>query len=208
MDGNTVDRLQLAEQGVIFADLDYSPGALGCALSHVKLWQKAIAQNISLTVFEDDAFSHPAFDEHRSAVLAQLPEDWDVILWGYVYDPLFLWIDLGFSSSELRFYNRAEPFSWTDTSNEGSIHSPVKLKHAFGTQAYSISPRGAKQFLTALLPLKKQFIPFPGTSIVIEDEGIDGAMNSVYPTMRSYVCIPPLVVHGDDGVSERRTTSC
>jgi len=156
-----------------------------------------------LTVFEDDALSHPAFDEHRSAVLAQLPADWDVILWGYVYDPLFLWIDLGFSAAEFRFYDRAEPFAWSDTSDGRPIYRPHRLRHAFGTQAYSISPRGANRLLSAVLPLKKQLISFPGTAIVIEDQGIDGAMNTAYQAMRSFVCVPPLVVQRDEGISDR-----
>ncbi|WP_338699206.1 glycosyltransferase [Bradyrhizobium sp. 26S5] len=203
IDGSKLDRSQLERQGLIAPGLDYSAGALGCALSHVQLWQKAASQDQPMTVFEDDAVSHPAFDEHRSAVLAQLPADWDVILWGYVYDPLFLWIDLGFSAAELRFYDRTEPFAWSDTSDGRPIYRPHRLRHAFGTQAYSISPRGASRLLSAVLPLKKQFIPFPGTPIVIEDQGIDGAMNTAYQAMRSFVCVPPLVVQRDEGISDR-----
>jgi hypothetical protein len=159
-----------------------------------------------LTIFEDDALSHPVFDEHRLAVLAQLPTDWDIILWGFIYDPLFLWIDLGFSASEMRFYDRTEPFTWSDTSDGRPIYHPHRLRHAYGTQAYSISPRGARRLLGSVLPLKKQFVPFPGTSIVDQDQGIDGAMNLAYPTLQSYVCIPPLVVQRDDGVSDRLST--
>ncbi|WP_249133120.1 glycosyltransferase family 25 protein [Bradyrhizobium sp. AUGA SZCCT0182] len=203
VDGHMVDRSSLETEGIIAPGLDYSPGALGCALSHIRLWQQAVDQNVPLTIFEDDAFGHPQFNEHWRTVAAQLPDDWDAVLWGYVYDPLFIWTDLGFSSSEVRFYDRAPAFTWNDTANGRSIYSPVRLRHAFGTQAYSISPRGAKRFLDALLPLKKQFVPFPGTSIVNEDQGIDGAMNLVYPKTQSYICIPPLVVHRDDGVSDR-----
>lgn len=203
VDGHMVNRSSLEAEGIIAPGLDYSPGALGCALSHIRLWQHAVEQNVPLTIFEDDAFGHPQFNEHWRTVAAKLPDDWDAVLWGYVYDPLFIWTDLGFSSSEVRFYDRAPAFTWNDTANGRSIYSPVRLRHAFGTQAYSISPRGAKRFLDALLPLKKQFVPFPGTSIVNEDQGIDGAMNLVYPKTQSYICIPPLVVHRDDGVSDR-----
>lgn len=206
IDGRKLDRLDLERQGLIAPELDYSAGALGCALSHIQLWQKAASQDQPLTIFEDDALSHPVFDEHRLAVLAQLPTDWDIILWGFIYDPLFLWIDLGFSASEMRFYDRTEPFTWSDTSDGRPIYHPHRLRHAYGTQAYSISPRGARRLLGSVLPLKKQFVPFPGTSIVDQDQGIDGAMNLAYPTLQSYVCIPPLVVQRDDGVSDRLST--
>ncbi|WP_456734380.1 glycosyltransferase [Bradyrhizobium sp. USDA 3364] len=194
IEGTKLDRLQLEKQGLIAPGLDYGAGALGCALSHIQLWQKAASQEHPVTIFEDDALSHPAFDEHRAAVLAQLPADWDIILWGYVYDPLFLWVDLGFSAAELRFYDRAEPFAWSDTTDGRPIYRPHRLRHAFGTQAYSVSPRGASRLLNAVLPLRKQLVPFPGTPIVNQDQGIDGAMNNAYQTMRSFVCIPPLVV--------------
>ncbi|WP_461357404.1 glycosyltransferase family 25 protein [Bradyrhizobium sp. USDA 4454] len=206
IDGSKLDRSQLEREGLIAPRLEYSAGALGCALSHIHLWRKAASQDQPLTIFEDDALSHPAFDEHRLAVLAQLPDDWDIVLWGFIYDPLFLWIDLGFSASELRFYNRVEPFAWSDTSAGRPIYRPHRLRHAYGTQGYSISPRGARQLLGRVLPLKKQLVPFPGTSIVDQDQGIDGAMNSAYPAMQSYVCIPPLVVQRDDGVSDRLST--
>ncbi|MGY3698533.1 GR25 family glycosyltransferase involved in LPS biosynthesis/glycosyltransferase involved in cell wall biosynthesis/lysophospholipase L1-like esterase [Bradyrhizobium sp. USDA 3240] len=206
IDGSKLDRSRLEREGLIAPGLDYSAGALGCALSHINLWQKAASQDQPLTIFEDDALSHPAFDEHRLSVLAQMPSDWDIILWGFIYDPLYLWIDLGFSASELRFYDRSEPFSWSDTPDGPPTYRPYRLRHAYGIQAYSISPRGARRFLGSVLPLKKQLVPFPGTPIVDEDQGIDGAMNLAYPTMQSYVCIPPLVVQRDDGVSDRLST--
>lgn len=203
VDGNAIiDRSSLEREGIIAPGLDYGPGQLGAALSHIRLWQKAVAESVPLTIFEDDAFSHPAFNEHRTAVSAQLPVDWDIMFWGYNYDPLFLWVDLGFSSSEMRLYNRVGAFTWSDTSDGRSIYLPMKLKHELGLIAYSISPRGAKRFLTAVLPLKKQFIQFPGTEIVIRDVGVDCAMNLVYPEARSFMCIPPLVVQRDGGISE------
>ena len=42
------------KEGTITKDLAYTPGALGCALSHVALWKKAVSQNKSITIFEDD----------------------------------------------------------------------------------------------------------------------------------------------------------
>jgi GR25 family glycosyltransferase involved in LPS biosynthesis/glycosyltransferase involved in cell wall biosynthesis len=197
IDGSKIDVRQLREDGIIASDLEYDAGTIGCALSHISLWRQAAKENTPLTIFEDDTLSHSSFFRVRAELSDQLPQDWDLVLWGYVYDPLFVWVDLGFSSAELRFYDRKEPFEWTDH------HSLMKLKHAFGTQAYSISPKGARKFLEALLPLRKQLVHLPGTGIAINNEGIDSLMNGVFPASRCYICTPPLVVHSDDGKSDR-----
>ena len=203
VDGTGLDRAALEAEGMIAADLDFGDGALGCALSHIRLWEMAVAQEMALTVLEDDTICHPAFHDHAAAVMAQLPEDWDIVLWGYVYDPLFVWVDLGFSKAEMRLYDPKEPFSWPDTVNGYPVHRPMRLNHVFGTQGYTISPHGARHLLADALPLRRRLVAFSGTGIVNESGGIDVIASGTYPSMNSYCCMPPLVVHRDDGSSDR-----
>jgi Glycosyltransferase family 25 (LPS biosynthesis protein) len=93
-DGSTLDRETLISSGYISGDLEYGPGALGCALSHVKLWETAVAENRSITIFEDDIIVSQQFTKRAREVLSVLPTDWDIILWGYIFNPLFVWVDL------------------------------------------------------------------------------------------------------------------
>ncbi len=81
--------------------------------------------------------------------------------------------------------------------DENVSSSAVRLVHSFGTQAYSVSPKGARALLKSCLPLRKRRIPFPGTSIVNDDLGIDTAMCAAYGSMQAFICIPPLVAQDE-----------
>jgi hypothetical protein len=82
-------------------------------------------------------------------------------------------------------------------------HSPLKLLHSTGVLAYSISPKGAKSLLEYCLPLRRREIPFPGTNVIIDDNGIGCVMCGAYGSMQAFICIPPLVVHDDERASAR-----
>jgi hypothetical protein len=73
----------------------------------------------------------------------------------------------------------------------------------FGLQAYTVSPKGARALLEYCLPLRKRFIPFPGTGVVIEDTGIDCRMCGAYSSMQAFTCVPPLVIPDYEQPSER-----
>ena len=105
-DGATVDREALVSSGYINRDLPYSDGTLGCAMSHVKLWEIAASQGRSLTIFEDDIVVSLHFEARAREVLAVVPADWDFIQWGYIFNPLFLWVDLGVSKARLECYGK------------------------------------------------------------------------------------------------------
>jgi hypothetical protein len=79
-----------------------------------------------------------------------------------------------------------------------------RLAHSFGSQAYSLSPQGARKLLAFCLPLKKQLVSFPGAAIVIEDVGLDSAMNDAYETMQAFLCLPPLVIQDEAQHSDRK----
>jgi len=203
VDGALADREELVKDGTITEDLSYLPGALGCAVSHVGLWKKAVSLNGGVTVCEDDVIFSFNFLEESARVISSLPADWDIIHWGYLFDPYFLWVDFGFAKAELRFYDRRFSRDYQKFQCESSSSTAVRLVHSFGLQAYSVSPKGARALLEYCLPLRKRLIPFPGTDIVLEDIGIDCAMCGAYGSMQAFVCIPPLVIHDDVQTSDR-----
>jgi glycosyltransferase involved in cell wall biosynthesis/GR25 family glycosyltransferase involved in LPS biosynthesis len=195
VDGRLLDRDTLIQDGLVTPDCDYKAGALACALSHVSLWKKAVAENIIMTIFEDDATATDRFEEKAAQLIATLPKDWDFMQWGYNFNPLFVWADFGFSKATLRFYSqRFQGANKSEFQSASLVPSAIKLAHSYGTVAYSISPKGADLFLKLCLPLRKQLIPFPGTGIVNVDEGIDCAMNNAYSMTQAFISIPPLVL--------------
>lgn len=56
---------------------------LGCAISHIKIWEDAVRNNYdTVVIFEDDAIIPPKFKEKINIVFNQLPKDWDMLLLG------------------------------------------------------------------------------------------------------------------------------
>lgn len=204
IDGLTLDRGALVREGIITPDCTYQAGSLGCALSHSNLWKSAVNRNEVTTILEDDVVCCENFDEESARIESLLPADWDVILWSYCFDPLFVWIDIGVAKVKLQTYDRRFSDSPGAFRKERINSAPVRVAHAFGLMSYSVSPKGASQLLEKCFPLTSRFFPFPGTGIVIEDTGIDCPMCAAYPHMSVYACIPPLAIHDDTQRSSRR----
>ncbi|QPC91649.1 glycosyltransferase family 25 protein [Mesorhizobium sp. INR15] len=203
VDGVSLDREALINEGLIADDCSYPAGALGCALSHINLWKLSVSENKTITIFEDDVRSSLRFMEESATILSQAPRDWDMILWGYIFDPLFLWLDLGFSKAKIDFYDRRYKNNAALFQSEKFSRSLIRVVHSFGTQGYTVTPRGARILLEKCLPLRKRVIPFPGTGVVLDDTGIDCAMSAAYDSMKAFVCMPPLVIHDDEQTSDR-----
>ena len=204
VDGRLLDKEKLVREGMIAPDCNYKMGALGCALSHVSLWKKAVTENRVVTVFEDDAVATDRFQEKAAQLISTLPEDWDFIQWGYIFDPLFIWVDFGFSKANLKFYGHQ--FKGEDKLKFQSADfssSAVRLAHSYGIGAYSVSPKGARSLLEYCLPLSSRLISFPGTDIVAHNTGIDCAMSAAYSKMQAFICIPPLVLQDEMQNSDR-----
>jgi GR25 family glycosyltransferase involved in LPS biosynthesis len=70
-------------------DHGLNPGQIGCALSHVKIWEDAIKNNYNnILVFEDDAIIPEDFWDRFNEAYNELPKDWDfsylALNWAYV----------------------------------------------------------------------------------------------------------------------------
>ncbi|TPJ35329.1 glycosyltransferase family 25 protein [Mesorhizobium sp. B2-6-5] len=206
VDGTSLDRAALVEEGLITSDCPYPPGTLGCALSHINLWKLSASENKTITIFEDDVRSSFRFMEESADILSQAPADWDMIQWGWIFDPSFIWLDFGFSKAKLDFYDRRYTNRTALFQSEKFARSLIKVEHSFGLQAYTITPRGARILLEKCLPLRRKLIPFPGTAVVLDDTGIDCAMCAAYGSMQAFLCMPPLVILDDEQSSDRVAT--
>ena len=69
-----------------------------------------------------------------------------------------------------------------------------RLRRAFGTVCYTISPSGAKRLLQAALPLRPLTVDFPMVNPAFPNTGIDIVMSSLYPGLNAWVSFPPLVL--------------
>jgi glycosyl transferase family 25 len=195
VDGRAMDRGALRQEGIIAANLTYNNGQLGCALSHLALWRIAIAENRVITVVEDDAILAPDFTRAQDAFVRRLPAEWAIALLGWNFDRS-VWAEIpeGVAKSVLNFDQDALRENIATFRRSAVDHAPIRLRHAFGSLAYTVSPAGAKALLEMCLPLARQFIRFDGFGIGIPNNGIDCMMNTAYPMLKAYVCMPPLAV--------------
>ena len=197
-DGAKLNRLDLIKDGYIAEDLSYLAGTTGCALSHIKLWEKAASSNQSLTIFEDDIAVSHQFEKRAREVLSVLPDDWDIIQWGYILNPLFIWLDFGVSKAKLEHFGGLNFRGPSGPVNFQAVDNPVvpvKLLHSFGLMGYSISAKGARAALDFCLPLHNRMIRFPEPGIVTQDSGIDITLCGLYPSIKAYACVPQILVH-------------
>ena len=194
VDGATMDRTRLIEEGIIAKDLPYSNGALGCAMSHVFFWETAIGQGEAITVVEDDAILHRDFVERASELTSKLPE-WDLVVWGWNFDSILM-LDLlpGISSSVSTFDQQGLRDNVETYQSARFRPSSFRLLRCFGTVAYTITPRGAKKLRAVSLPIAPFEIPIPMISPRFPNNGIDIVMNRAYPELDAFVSFPPLAV--------------
>lgn len=203
IDGTSLDRAALIAEGLITEDCPYPAGTLACALSHISLWKLSASENKTITIFEDDVRASFRFIEESATISSQAPADWDIIQWGWIFDPSFIWLDFGFSKAKLDFYDRRYTNRTALFQFEQFSRSLIKVEHSFGLQAYTVTPRGARMLLEKCLPLRRRLISFDGTDVILDDTGIDCAMCAAYDSMKAFVCMPPLVIHDDEQASDR-----
>jgi GR25 family glycosyltransferase involved in LPS biosynthesis len=200
VDGCTITVAQLIEKGIFSQDAPgYSNGAIGCALSHLSLWQKALQAGCAVTVAEDDAIFNQGFDAEAQAALQGLPDDWDIVLWGWNFDSILLFDFLEGVSPCLGMFS--EPQLRSNMAQFGQMQikpTLYRLKRAFGTLAYTISSRGAQKLAQHCLPIRKLEVFCPGLNRAVPNFGIDVMMNSLYADIDAYVSFPPLAASSND----------
>jgi len=202
VDGNTLSLDQLKKQNLIDGELEYTKGAIGNALSHKQLWERCIAEKAAITICEDDAYLHHDFTAATERQLQLLGGDWDIVLWGWNFNTVFLarpepnlsHCHIIFNQSEMRAnksaYLKAE-------------HHPtmLRLQAALGTVCYSISPRGAKRLLEYCFPLTQFALLVPEVKFNLVISALDAVMCSQYRDIRAWACFPPLAVTDNDEAS-------
>ena len=106
-----------------------SRGAVGCYMSHVKLWESILKTDKEVAlVFEDDAQIYPTLNAYLTTTA--FPEDFDMILLGFVC------------------------FKCRKDESSGF----VRVKRFFGLHGYLISTRGIRKILGShrVSPIRKQ----------------------------------------------------
>jgi GR25 family glycosyltransferase involved in LPS biosynthesis len=211
VDGLALSQEDLARRGVIAPPIHYTKGSLGTMMSHTALWDHAATSGEITTICEDDAIFNLAFEERALELLKILPDDTDIVYWGWNFDAQTA-IDLipGMSPCATGFGKNPLPSEIKPFQNCSIRPIALRLLRAFGTICYTITPSGARRLRERCLPVRGETWDFPEIRVRIANVGIDVGMCNALPHMRAFCSFPPLVMSLNDhhrSLNQRRVWS-
>lgn len=191
---------QMARLPDLFAPgLEYTAGAVGCALSHLTLWQDVVDSQQPLTILEDDAILRHDFETRAAQAVAGLPADWDIVVWGWNFDSILsLNILPGISPAVVQFNQTQLRATMRNFQALTGAPAVLRLGECFGTCAYTISPAGARRFMAACFPLRPFRHYVQGIKRDLPNNGIDIPMIQLYGMVNAFCAMPPLAATRND----------
>eukprot|EP00930_Biecheleria_cincta_P001495 TRINITY_DN102632_c0_g1_i1.p1 TRINITY_DN102632_c0_g1~~TRINITY_DN102632_c0_g1_i1.p1 ORF type:complete len:467 (-),score=50.74 TRINITY_DN102632_c0_g1_i1:40-1440(-) len=145
--GAALTDAELKDKATTAARLFCTLGMIGCFVSHQRVWQRVVDEDLpAVVVLEDDAVVFANFNSNLQRLIGEMPEDWDVCLLGAVGC-----IDSEKESLHMKLYGLATGGTRKSPGQSRSV-SPnlyVPYKPA-GTHAYMVSRRGAAKLLERL----------------------------------------------------------
>lgn len=197
IDGQQLSFMDLVRDGIVLEQADFmGAGPLGIACSQKLLWERAVRENQTLIICEDDAILRGDFVQQATTMMDQLPSQWDFLLFGYNFNTC-LDVEIfpgqrlmsGFSPTKLP---ESEYRRFVDN-RSSTVCLP--LKNAFGTHAYAITPKGANYLLRACFPLAGIAVEVPALKKTIYPSvHLDSTMNAYYQQIHAYCAFPPLTI--------------
>jgi GR25 family glycosyltransferase involved in LPS biosynthesis len=129
IDGKEIDLNNYLEPGISSKLLEKRRGWIGCALSHIELWNRCISIKKPILIFEDDNVIKEElnYDKHLEIIINNFPTDFDMVY--LVTDNIV----------KYKPYNDL----FVKAKSDNSILS-----------AYFISPSGAQKLLDSIMPYK------------------------------------------------------
>lgn len=203
IEGSQLDRPSLVAEGLLAEDAhDITAGALGCALSHRRAWQRCIEDYRPVIVCEDDAVLASDFPRMAAEAVASAPEC-ELILFGYNFDePLAVLLADGLMGM-VRVADQitADPL-WLDRYGAVAGVAPVRTTVvrptlAWGLLSYVVKPLGAARLLSRCFPLRNHDLVLPPGLV---SRGIDGSVLSLvqHGELVAGCCLPPIAVGSND----------
>jgi len=142
--GKALSPAELQEHATFQARYFSTPGMIGCFMSHSRIWQKVVDDNLpAVVVLEDDIVLFPKFKERLKSVLQELPTDWDVCLLGAVGC-----IAADVEALPMKVYGLVTGGGRPSPGKTRSISELISVPYRpAGTHAYVVSQKGAQTLL-------------------------------------------------------------
>lgn len=192
-DGASFSSQDVLGMNLVVSGAQFTPGAVGCAASHLRIWQQTAQSEVPALVFEDDAIVRNDITA-RLDVLRRL-KDWDYVALGYNTDSILeLELTPGFKSEMVFTPKQPSNESAAVFQRSTAEVAAFRLINCFGTAGYVVSPRGAKRLLELCFPMENRFLRVAALNRTIPVMGVDGMMNFIYNSIEAFACLSPLVI--------------
>ena len=123
-----------------FCNIACTNSIIGCALSHHKIWEKIVDEDIkNALILEDDVFFAEDYKGVLEKAMAQLPEDCDILYLGCT----------GLCEKSKKYYN---PFTWIlhlfkNNNKQFESNNLFVPEFALSAHAYAITNAGCRKLL-------------------------------------------------------------
>ena len=174
---------------------EWSPGAIGSALSHMHSWRLCMQLGKPIIVVEDDTILAKELDKKLQTLLEKEKSLPPFLLLGWNLDSL-LQAEFEPGMELISLFEPAYPdeFAITRLVNCKTERKMGKLKRCFGLPAYRITPNTAEHLLKRLNPLVSEEIRMGRGIPTHFSETLDGALNNQYETIGAKITFPPLAI--------------
>jgi GR25 family glycosyltransferase involved in LPS biosynthesis len=193
VDGRELNLAQV-EGPIVVKGSSFRTGSIGAAMSHLALWRRCAEQSKHFVVFEDDAVV-------RNDIKMRLPEllehfgTFDIIILGYNTDvPLEIEIAPGvvYGGGFSEHYPTPKHLAdFVGSANQVALH---KLRMSIGIPGYVVSPEGAQLLVRECFPMDNRLVTFASWRVATPCRNIDLMMAALYPKIKAYACVAPLVM--------------
>ena len=173
----------------------WSKGAIGSGLSHCLMWRRCLELNQPICVLEDDVLVASNWLQRCSGALEQTPEEMDVLLLGLnLNSVLRAEIFPGvacISLFEPVFPSLQQIRTVLDQQERRRV---FRLEKALGLPGYVVTPRGAQKLFDGLPRFEAEPLRVGRGIPQVPSLTLDAQMNRLYPELRAFVVVPPLVL--------------
>jgi glycosyl transferase family 25 len=200
-DGALFSREDVVGTKLVAPGAQFTPGAVGCAASHFRIWQQTVEAGTPALVFEDDAILRNDIRERLDVLLPALA-NWDYIALGYNTD-VVLELEWAPGMRAMMVFQPKYPndeYAAVFQVTRAQV-AAIRLNICFGTPGYVVSPAGARKLLQLCFPMDNRSYPLPAFNTTASVVGIDAMLNTVYGSIRAFACFAPLVISKNEQAS-------
>jgi GR25 family glycosyltransferase involved in LPS biosynthesis len=202
-----LDVAKVQDLGLVTEDAGFGDGFVACALSHRRLYQKALTEQLPIMICEDDAIFRHDFATRWQALAPAMPPDWDILCFGYNFDSaLAVEVIPGVKQLHGMFTNA--PIGDREIAVFQASTGPVirtRLLNSFGALAYVVSAAGAAKILRDCFPLRREALYVPALRRSFPTFSLDCMRNLYLAEWNAYALFPPLAISPNDKATSDTT---